>query len=285
MARAFWKGSISFGLVDIPVTLRPAIETHELSFSLLDRKDFSPVGYKRYNKSTGEEVPWDRIVRGYEYEPDEYVVLSEEELKRANIEATQTIEILEFVGKSEIDAVYFDTPYFIEPQKRGSKSYTLLRAALENSDRVGIARVVLRTRQRLAAVVVRDEVLMLEVLRYPYEVKKPDELDIPATSAKEAGVSQPEIKMAERLIDGMTAKWNPNQYKDEYHDDVMALVRRKVKSGQTHTILEPEKGEEKKKRRSEVVDLMPLLKKSLAEHGGKSSRAPAARSRSSAKSS
>ena len=285
MARAFWKGSISFGLVDIPVTLRPAIESHELSFSLLDRKDFSPVGYKRYNKSTGEEVPWDRIVRGYEYEPDEYVVLSEEELKRANIEATQTIEILEFVGKSEIDAVYFDTPYYIEPQKRGSKSYALLRAALENSDRVGIARVVLRTRQRLAAVVVRDEVLMLELLRYPYEVKKPDELDIPATSAKEAGVSQPEIKMAERLIDGMTAKWNPNQYKDEYHDDVMALVRRKVKSGQTHTILEPEKGEEKKKRRSEVVDLMPLLKKSLAEHGGKSSRAPAARLRSSSKSS
>src|SRR5262249_1545259 len=243
MARAFWKGSLGFGLVEIPVSLRPAIETHELSFTLLDRKDFSPVGYRRFNKSTGKEVSWKQIVRGYEYEPDEYVVLTDEELKRANPEATQTIEILEFVDRSEIDPVYFDVPYFIEPLKKGSKSYSLLRKALGDTDKVGVARVVLRTRQRLAAVVVRESILMLELLRYSYEVKKPEDLEVPERSAK-TGVTPAEIKMAEKLIEGMSASWNPDKYKDTFHEDILALVKRKVKSGQTHTIVEPAKGEE-----------------------------------------
>ena len=123
MARPFWKGSISFGLVEIPVSLQPAVKTHELSFSLLDRKDFSPVGNKRYNKNTGRDVPWDEVVRGYEYEPEEYVVLSDEELRRANVEANETIEILEFVERSEIDPVFYEAPYYVEPLKKASKSY------------------------------------------------------------------------------------------------------------------------------------------------------------------
>ena len=277
MARPFWKGSISFGLVEIPVSLQPAVKTHELSFSLLDRKDFSPVGNKRYNKNTGRDVPWDEVVRGYEYEPDEYVVLSDEELRRANVEANETIEILEFVERSEIDPVFYETPYYVEPLKKASKSYALLRAALERSGNVGIARVVLRTRQRLAALLVRGPVLVLDVLRYAHEIRSLDEVEVPASSAKGAGVSATELRMAEQLIAGMTGKWDPAKYKDEYRDDVLALVRRKVRAGQTHTIVEPEESEERRPARSEVMDLMPLLKRSLAARSGEGHRGPKAK--------
>lgn len=158
-ARSFWKGNVSFGLVEIPVRLRPAVRTDDLSFTLLDRRDLSPVGYRRYNKSTEKEVPWAEIVRGYEYEPDEYVVLSDAELERANVEAAHTIEILEFVELSEIDTVFFHTSYYIEPLKKASKAYALLRETLERTAKAAIARVVLKTRQHLAAVLVRDHVL------------------------------------------------------------------------------------------------------------------------------
>ncbi|HXL14507.1 MAG TPA: Ku protein [Methylomirabilota bacterium] len=272
MARAFWKGSISFGLVEIPVSLQPAVKTHDLNFSLLDRKDFAPVGYKRYNKNSGREVAWDEVVRGFEYEPDEYVVLSDEELRRANVEATESIEILEFVEREEIDPVYYETPYYVEPLKRGSKSYALLRAALERSGKVGIARVVLRTRQRMAALLVREQALVLDLLRYAHELGSLDEVQVPPKSAKGAGVSQSEIKMAQQLIEGMRGKWDPEKFKDEYRDDVMALVRRKVKAGQTHTIVEPEPTETRRRARPEVMDLMPLLKRSLDERGGQGRR-------------
>jgi DNA end-binding protein Ku len=264
MARAFWKGSISFGLVEIPVSLRPAVKENDLSFSLLDQKDFSPVGNKRYNKKTGRDVPWDEVVRGLEYEPDEYVVLTEEELRRANVEASESIEILEFVDAGEIDPVFYETPYYVEPLKRASKSYALLRSALEKSGKVGVARVMLRTRRRLAALLVRDQVLVLDLMRYAHELRSQDEVSVPPKSAKGAGVSEKEIKMAEQLIAGMTAKWNPAKYRDEYHDDVMSLVRRKVRAGQIHTIIEPEEAPERRRARSEVVDLMPLLKRSIA---------------------
>jgi len=263
MARAFWKGSLSFGLVEIPVSLRPAEDAKELSFTLLDREDFSPVGYKRYNKNTGREVPWDRVVRGYEYEPGEYVVLTDEELKRANVKATQSIEISEFVDGREIDPAFYETPYYVEPLKKGSKSYALLREALERSGRVGIAQIVLRTRQRLAALTVRDGGLLLDVLRYPHELRQ---IDTEAIPKRGTGISEREIAMAERLIGEMAARWNPSQFHDTYQEDVLDLVRRKVKSGQTQTIMEPEKTRERAPKR-EVVDLMPLLKKSLEERG------------------
>lgn len=276
MARAFWKGSISFGLVEIPVTLRPALQSKDLSFTLLHRKDFAPVGYKRYDKNTGKEVAWDDIVRGYEYEPDEYVVLTDEELRRANTKATQTIEIVEFVEGAEIDPLFFDTPYYVEPQKKGSKSYALLREALDKSGKVGIAQVVLRTRQHLAALIVRENVLVLNLLRYAHELRPAKDLDVPA---KSSSVSAREVQMAEKLIDGMTGTWRPNEFKDEYRDDVMALVKQKVKSNQTHTILEPEEGEEAPAPRREVVDLMPLLKRSLEAQGhGRAEAKPSKRS-------
>jgi DNA end-binding protein Ku len=283
MTRTFWKGSISFGLVEIPVSLRPALQSDDLSFTLLNRKDFAPVGYKRYDKNTGREVPWDQIVRGYEYEPDEYVVLTDEELKQASPKKTQSIEIVEFVDGSEIDPLYYDTPYYVEPQKKASKSYALLRQALEKSGRVGIARVVLRTRQHIAALLVRGGALVLILMRYPHELRSADQLDVPdKKSAK--GATPAEVRMAEQLIEGMTDHWDPEKFKDEYRDDIMALVRKKVRSHQTHTILEPEHGEKAPAARKEVVDLMPLLKQSLERRTGGGSRRPAARKRSRRKS-
>lgn len=272
MARSFWRGTLSFGLVEIPVSLRPAVDEHDLSFTLLDRKDFSPVGYKRYNKKSGREVPWEQIVRGYEYEKDEYVVLTEEELARAHPDQTQTIEILEFIDGDELDAMFFDTPYFLEPQKKFSKGYVLLREALERTGRVGIGRLVLRTRQRLAAIVPKDKALTLILLRYSYELREPEV----ETGEKANAVSKAEITMAERLIGDMTVKWKPEQFKDEYRDDVLALVKRKVKAGQTRQILE--EGEKRPRRaRAEVMDLMPLLKQSLASRSKRPARAGAKR--------
>jgi DNA end-binding protein Ku len=275
MARHFWKGSISFGMVEIPVTLRPALNSDDLSFTLLDRKDFSPVGNRRYNKSTGREVDWDDVVRGYEYEPDEYVVVSDEELRQANPKATGTIEIVGFVELAQIDPVYFDTPYYVEPIQQASKSYTLLRETLERTGKAAIARVVLRTRQHLAAVTVRDGALVLNLLHYAHELVPAKDLKLPA-GGRESRVTPQEIKLAERLVEGMTSEWDPASFRDEYRDDVMKLIERKVKSGDLHTIVEPEKRTERRARR-EVVDLMPLLKQSVeaqAARGGRG-RAPA----------
>jgi len=201
-------------------------------------------------------------------------VLSDEELAAANAKATQTIEILEFVDRDEIPPMFFDTPYFVEPLKQGGKSYALLRAALERAGKVGIARVVLRTRQHLAAVLVRDAVLMLDLLRYEDELRAPSDLSMPGTGAKSAGLKENEIEMAERLIAGMTGRWSPSQYKDEYREDVMALVKRKVKSGQTHEIVEPRKAAAEAPTPG-VVDLMPLLKRSLERATQPKRRGPA----------
>jgi DNA end-binding protein Ku len=246
------------------VSLRPAVKRNEVSFSLLDRRDFSPVGYRHYNKSTGEEVSWEQIVRGYEYEKDEYVVLSDEEIKHAAAKPTETIEIVEFVERDDIPPMFFDTPYFVEPLKK--KSYSLLREALERANKVGIARLVLRTREHVAALLVRDSVLMLELLRYQDELAEPTEVEAPSKSAKGTRASELEVKMAEKLIAGMSGKWEPSQFRNEYREDVLALVEKKVKAGQTHEIVEPRKESEPRAPR-EVVDLMPLLKKSLGQAG------------------
>ena len=263
MPRAMWKGSVTFGLVEIPVALIAAEETDDLSFNQIDKRTMSRVGYKRVNKDTGEEVPWGEIVSGYEYEPGEYVIFSDEELKGANVRATQTIEIQEFVDLEEIDAPFFDRPYYLEPLKKNSKSYALLRETLQRTGKVGIARVVIRTRQHVAALLVRDDVLVLELLRYGHELRATKDVDVPRGTASQIGISPKEIQMAEKLVEGMTEKWKPNQFKDEYRADVMQMIEKKVKSGKTHTILVPGEEGPKVSARSDVVDLMPLLKKSL----------------------
>jgi len=263
MARTFWRGTLSFGLIEMPVALSPAADPDELSFTLLDRKDFSPVGNKRYNKKTGREVPWEQVVRGYEYEPHEYVVLTDEELKNAHAEATRTISILEFVHHDEIDPMLFDTPYYLEPEKKQSRAYMLLHKALADTGRVGIAQLVLRTRSRIAAVMAHGPVMTLVLLRYAYELREPSEV-APGKAKGAAAVSKAEITMAEKLIDGMTAKWDPDKYRDEYRNEVLALVRQKVKSGKTHEIVTTERKTARRAPQGDVVDLMPLLKQSLA---------------------
>lgn len=262
MARAIWKGSISFGLVSIPVGLFSAETRDEISFRQLDKRNLAPVGYKKYNKQTGKEVELDDIVKGYEYEDDRYVLISDEDLKRANPEKTQTVDITDFVQLEDIDPEYFDKPYYLAPLKKNAKAYALLREALKRSGKVGIAKVVIRSREYLGAVIPHGEVLVLEILRYPHEIRATDDLELPEGDLEKMGVTDREVKMAEMLIDGMTAEWDPAKYHDTYRDDLMALIHQKIESGQTEVLDEspaPEVDVEPKG----VIDIMSLLKKSV----------------------
>jgi len=262
MARGLWKGAISFGLVNVPVELHSAEKrSSELDLTMLDKRDLSPVGYKRYNKSTGEDVPWAEIVKGYEYDDDKYVVLSDEDFRRANVEASRTVDIQAFVDLKDIPPLFFETPYYLAPGKRGEKAYALLRDAMKKSGKAGIATVVIRTRQYLAAVIPQEEVLLMDTLRYAGEVKSPEELGV-SEGALHHKASPKEIDMALRLIDDMSEKWQPEKFKDTYRDDLMARIDEKIKQGETEKITEPEKGK-KEPARAEVIDLMALLKKSV----------------------
>jgi len=267
-ARALWKGAISFGLVHIPVDLYTAVQEHDLDLSMLDRRDFSPVGYKRYNKKTGKDVTWDDIVKGYEYEDGEYVVLSDEDLKRANVEATQTIDIQAFVDAAEVPLTYYEHPYYLAPSKGGAKVYALLRETLRKAGKIGIATVVIRTKQHLCALVCIDDKIILNTLRFETEIRGSEELKLPPATLKGAGISDKELTMALSLVEGMSEEWNPAQYRDTYKEDVMALVKKKIKAGQTKTITAAEPAA-KEPKSSNVVDLVALLQSSLGKKGGK----------------
>jgi DNA end-binding protein Ku len=272
MARGLWKGAISFGLVNVPVELFSAEKrSSELDLTMLDRRDFAPVGYKRYNKATGEDVPWAEIVKGYEYDDDKYVVLSDEDFRRANVEASKTVEILAFVDLAEIQPLFFEMPYYLAPGKRGEKAYALLRETLRKAGKAGIASVVIRTRQYLAALYPQNEVLVLNTLRYAGELRDVDELGIPSSALKGPKVTAKEIDLALRLVEDMSDEWKPEKYKDTYREDLLARIKEKIKKGQTEEITEPEK---EKKQPAEVIDLMALLKKSV-EQKGKPARRPA----------
>ena len=275
--RALWKGAISFGLVHIPVELYSAVQEHELDLTMLDRRDFSPVGYKRYNKKTGKEVTWDDIVKGYEYEDNEYVVLSDEDLKRANPEATQTIDIQAFVDAADVPLTYYEHPYYLAPSKGGAKVYALLRETLRKAGKIGIATVVIRTKQHLCALVCIDDKIVLNTLRYAAEIRDTEELKLPPATMKAAGISDKELQMALSLVEGMSEEWKPEQYHDTYKDDVLALVKKKVKAGQTKTITAAEP-EAKASKSSNVVDLVALLQDSLGKRPGKSAAKTPAKS-------
>lgn len=265
MARAIWKGSITFGLVNIPVGLYSAEKREEMSFHLLDRRNMARIRYKKVNEANNKEVPWEETVRGYEYADGKYVVLSDEDLRRASPEKTQTVDIIDFVDLDEIDPRYFDKPYYLAPDKRGAKSYALLRETLRRTGKVGIGTVVIRTKQYLAAVSVHEDVIVLDILRYSHELRPWEDLDLP--KGKE-GVSERELEMAERLVEGMVSEWDPDRYKDTYVDDLKDMIKRRVKAGQTEAGAEPEEEEEvKRPERGKVVDLMALLKESV-ETGG-----------------
>src|SRR5262245_54520255 len=236
MSRPIWKGQISFGLVNVPVVLYSAEQRADLSFRLIDSRNAARVRYERVNEETGEEVPWDKIVKGFEYEDGNYVLLSEEELAHASIEMTRTIEIQEFVDLDQIDMRYFERPYILVPSKNGDKGYVLLREAIAKSGKAGIASVVIRSRQYLSALVADGDALVLELLRYPQELRKMKEFDVPGQDLRQYKVSKKEIELAEKLIDGMTAEWVPDEHHDEYRDALMKMIERKIKSGQTEAI-------------------------------------------------
>src|SRR5438067_4271911 len=272
MARGLWKGAISFGLVNVPVELFSAQKrSAEVDLTMLDRRDLAPVGYKRVNKATGKEVPWDDVVKGYEYQDDKYVVLSEEDFRRANPQASKTVDILAFVDLHDIAPLYFETPYYLGPGKRGEKAYALLRDAMAKAGKAGIATVVIRTKQYLAALVPQNEALMLNTLRYYKELKRAEDLEIPEKLKGQKPTAK-ELDMALRLINDMADEWKPEKYHDTYHEDLLKRVEEKVKAGQTEEITEPEK-QEKAAKGAEVIDLMSLLKKSV--QGGKKEAAKA----------
>jgi DNA end-binding protein Ku len=258
MPRELWKGAIQFGLVHIPVSLYPGEQRDDLSFTMLDRRDLQPVGYKRFNKETGDEVPYDEIVKGYEIEEGRYVTLEKQDFKRANVEATQSVDIMGFVDAASLPAYYFEAPYFLAPGKHGDKGYALLRETLVRSGRVGLATVVIRTRAHLAALYAVDGVLVLNTLRYANELRDPGELKVPE-DLKAAKVSAKELEMAERLVKDMAIDWDPAEYHDTYRDDLMKMIEEKA-SGKA----KPQPKAKRGARGAEVIDFAALLERSLA---------------------
>jgi DNA end-binding protein Ku len=271
--RAIWKGSISFSLINIPISLYPATRREELKFRLLRASDLSPVNYKRVAEVDGKEVPWEEIVKGYEYEKGKFIVLKDEDFKRADIEATQSVDIMDFVELEEIDPIFFDRPYYLEPEKRGEKAYALLREALKKTGKVGVAKVVIKTRQHLAALKPEKNLLVLELMHFSEEIIDTGELKVPT----DPHIGAKELDMATDLVGKMSDKWDPSKYKDEYRHALMEIIQEKVETGGKTPAA---RGTPKKP--TNVVDLVSVLQESL-EHAGKSGstakRKPAAHKR------
>ncbi len=266
--RAIWKGSISFGLVNIPIALYPATRKEELKFRLLRATDHSPVNYKRVAEVDGREVPWDQIVKGYEYEKGKFVVLGEKDFQRVDLEATQTVDIQDFVDVDEIDPMFFYKPYYLEPQKGGDKAYVLLRDALADGKKVGIAKVVIKTRQYLAGVKAMKHALVLELMHFAEELSDAEKLNVPKTL--EPG--KREMDMAKALVDSMTSKWDPEKYHDDYREALLEVIEEKVEAGGKEIDEKPKKAATPTK----VIDLVAVLQQSLAQsHGPK--KKPAAK--------
>jgi DNA end-binding protein Ku len=269
--RAIWKGSISFGLVNIPIALYPATRKEELKFRLLRASDHSPVNYKRVAQKDGREVPWDQIVKGYEYEKGKFVVLDEKDFQRVDLEATQTVDIQDFVDLDEIDPMFFYKPYYLEPQKGGDKAYVLLREALADGKKVGIAKVVIKTRQYLAGVKALKKVLVLELMHFAEELSDADKLNVP----KSLEPGKREMDMAQALVQSMSSNWNPQKYHDDYREALMEVIEEKVESGGK----EIEEKTKKAPTPTKVIDLVAVLQESLNKaHGGKKSAKSSARS-------
>ncbi|HEV3401847.1 MAG TPA: Ku protein [Acidimicrobiales bacterium] len=254
MPRPIWSGAISFGLVNVPVKLFSAVSPKDVRFHQIDAKSNSRIRQKRVSAATGEEVPFDQIVKGYELGPDTYVTISPEELEALDPKATKTIDIEDFVDLDMIDPIFFERPYYLVPDKGGTKAYALLREAMRETNKVGIARVVLRTKQYLAAIRPKGDVLVLETMLFPDEVVPDEELEVPRD---EVEVSDREQKMARQLIDSLSSEFEPDKYHDEYRERVLELIEQKA-SGQEIVV------EEATEEPTKVVDLMAALEASLA---------------------
>jgi DNA end-binding protein Ku len=271
MPRTLWKGAISFGLVHIPVGLYPASQEDDIDFDWLDKRTLDPVGYKRINKRTGKEITKEHIVKGVERGQGQYVVLSDEEIRNAYPKTTQTIEIESFVKAGDIPFVYLERPYYLAPINKGDKVYALLRETLLAAGRIGLARVVIQTKQHLAALVPAGPALMLNTLRWPSEIRTWEELKLPPEGSKAAGIKPSELDMARALVDDMSKDWEPEDYHNEFRDAVMALVEQKHEAGDVHEVAPQERTDDAAP--SNVIDLTELLKRSLAGKKGKTDEA------------
>lgn len=262
-SRTLWKGAITFGLVHIPVGLHIAATEQGIDFDWLDKRTMDPVGYKRINKRTGREITKENIVKGVKYEDSKYVIISPKEIEDAFPKTTQTIEIERFVDAGELPFIFLERPYYVAPLAKAEKVYALLREALKETGKIALAKVVIATKQHLAALVPSDQVLVLNLLRWGDEVKTLESLDLPVSGRK--NITASEMKMAKQLIAEMTGRWDPADFHDEFRHQVMKIVEKKVKAGDTETVLEPE---EEALESSNVIDLTTLLRQSL--RGGSS---------------
>lgn len=273
MARAIWKGAISFGLVHIPVALVSATSSQGVDFDWLDKRSMDPVGYKRVNKVTGKEVTKDNIVKGVEYEKGRYVVISEEEIRKAHPRSTQTIDIFGFLDSKAIPLQNIDTPYYLTPDKRGEKVYALLRETLADTHKVALANVVLHTRQHLAALMPLESAMVLVLLRWPAEVRTFDSLEL-TEAVTDVSLSKSERDMARRLVTDMSADWQPDDYTDTFQEKIKDLVETKAREGKIEDV--ESTASEQARKSADVIDLTELLKRSLSGKGGGARKTPAA---------
>jgi DNA end-binding protein Ku len=271
MARAMWKGAIAFGLVNIPVELYSATRDHRPKFRLLHAKDESPVHYERVCQSEGKPVGWEDLVKGYEYEKGQFVVLTKDDFKTAALEKTKTVDILDFVDPKEVDERYFETPYYLQPGKGADRAYALIREAIRDSGKIGVAKIILRDAQHLAALEVIGDALVLTMMRFADELADLGDFRFPKTGDIRAA----ELKMAKQLVESLSAKWEPDRYTDEYRDNLMSIIKGKLK-GKT-----PRLKERETPKQAEVIDLMARLRASLegTARKGKAARTPAAKRR------
>ena len=282
MARGIWSGAISFGLLNIPVAVMSAKEEERLSFKMLDVKNNSPIGYKQYNKATGKEVDKKNIEKAYEYKKNQFVIITDEDFLKANPKATRTIDIEDFVSLDEVDILLFEKPYYLVPGKNGEKGYVLLKKILEETNKVAIAKFVLRSKQHLVAVIARGDYLILEMLRYSHEVQEVHEAEfLDDFDLKKIKISPKEMKAAKTLVDEMTAKWKPDQYKDTYQDELLKYIKKKIKSGDVEDAAEDE--EEVEEVDTNVIDLMPFLQKSLKAGSKKTTKKKATKTKTAKK--
>jgi DNA end-binding protein Ku len=253
MARALWKGSISFGLVNIPIELHTAVRNHRPKFRMLHAKDKSPIRFERVCIRDGHPVAWEDLVKGYEYEKGHFVVLTKEDFQAAAVEKTRTIDIIDFVKGAEIDDRFFETPYYLVPSKGGERAYALLREAIRESGRVGIAKFILRDAQHLAAVEVIQNALVLTMMRFADELVDAKSFEFPS----DAGIRKPELDMAKALVNSLAAHWDPAKYTDQYRENLLRIIKGKLKGRKVHL------KEAAEPRQAEVVDLMERLRRSL----------------------
>jgi DNA end-binding protein Ku len=266
MARALWKGSIAFGLVNIPIELHTAVRSHRPHFRMLHARDKSPVKFQRVCVRDGHPVAWEDLVKGYEYQKGRFVVVTKDDFEAAALEKTRTVDIIDFVNADEIDDRFFETPYYLVPAKGGERAYALLRDAIRESGRIGIAKFILREAQHLAAVEVIEQAIVLTVMRFADELVDAGQLNLPG----DARVRKPELDMAKALVNSLAAEWNPSKYTDEYRGNLMRVIQAKIKG--KHIEIEPTA----EPHEADVVDLMERLRRSLAQSGGKK---PAAKAR------